>query len=146
MVWRGRASLALATAAVLVLGACASSSGGRTPAEEGGQSAMVAAGAPPSAAPKAKKVRVEKADGKVDQEEIHLSESAGESVEWQVDAGTLEIVPADEKTFPVTVTCKGSSCSGTLRTDIQHEYGKKHKYRTRVDGKLGPDPFIIIGG
>ena len=85
------------------------------------------------------------ADGKVDQEEIHLSKSRAQQVHWDTAGGeALQIVPdEDPALWPLEVKCTGGHCEGTQKPDAQLG---KHPYHTQVGASAGADPVIIIEG
>jgi hypothetical protein len=81
-------------------------------------------------------------DGKVDQDEIHLSKSRTQQVNWDTAGAALQIVPdEDPASWPLEVKCTGGHCEGTQKPDAQVG---KHQYHTVVGEKAGTDPFIII--
>jgi len=83
------------------------------------------------------------ADGKVDQDEIHLSKARAQPVQWDTPAGEpLQIVPDEPDTqWPLDVKCSGGHCEGTQRSGAAIG---KHLYHTVVGGAAGTDPVIII--
>ena len=82
-------------------------------------------------------------DGKVDQDEIHLSKSRAQQVSWDTPAGQpLQIVPDEaDAQWPLDVKCTGGHCEGTQRAGAQ---AGKHPYHTVVAASAGTDPVIII--
>ena len=84
-------------------------------------------------------------DGKVDQDEIHLSKSRAQQVTWDTPAGeTLQIVPDEpDAQWPLDVKCSAGHCEGTQRRNAALG---KHAYHTVVGGAAGTDPVIIIDG
>ena len=84
-------------------------------------------------------------DGKVDQEEIHLSKARGQQVHWDTPAGeALQIVPDEpDAQWPLDVKCSGGHCEGTQRPSAALG---KHAYHTVVGAAAGTDPVIIIDG
>ena len=84
-------------------------------------------------------------DGKVDQDEIHLSKSRAQQVTWDTPAGeALQIVPDEpDAQWPLDVKCSGGHCEGTQRPGAALG---KHPYHTVVGAAAGTDPVIIIEG
>lgn len=82
-------------------------------------------------------------DGKVDQDEIHLSRARAQQVHWDTPAGEALQIVADEDAalWPLEVKCTGGHCEGTQKPDAR---AGRHPYHTEVGAKAGTDPFIII--
>jgi hypothetical protein len=82
-------------------------------------------------------------DGKVDQDEIHLSKARAQQVQWDTPAGEpLQIVPDEpDAQWPLDVKCSGGHCEGTQRSGA---VTGKHPYHTVVSAAAGTDPVIII--
>lgn len=129
--WRGTLQ-ALGVVAGGLLMACASAGSGSTSLT------------PPATSATTVKAKVA-VDGKVDQEEIHLSKSRAQQVHWDTPAGEpLQIVPDEpDAQWPLDVKCSAGHCEGTQRPGAALG---KHTYHTLVGAAAGTDPVIIIDG